>query len=79
MCRYLVAEAEEVAGPEHLPAWLGTNAEAKPAAKATLLKPLIERILEALAIAGGNKTKASEIVGISREHLQRVLRAHGGV
>jgi len=33
---------------------------------------------EALAIVGGSRTHASQLLGISRQHLQHILRARGG-
>lgn len=79
VCRYVVAQQMEVVEPEHLPPSLGTSAEAEAAAMVPTLKPLIARIREALVAADGNRTKAAEIVGIRREYLQRVLRAHDGL
>jgi DNA-binding NtrC family response regulator len=70
--------------PDHLPDDI-TQVAAKGAGDGTPPRPLSvivkqaerEHILRALAIAGGKRTRAAELLGISRKNLWEKLRAHG--
>jgi DNA-binding NtrC family response regulator len=72
--------------PEHLPADVTRVATAAAAGGAPRdVRPLAavvkqaerEHILHALAVAGGKRTRAAELLGISRKNLWEKLNAHG--
>ena len=70
---------------EHLPPDIRTVATAAAAPGSTDVRPLAvvlkqverEQILRALAVAQGKRTKAAELLGISRKNLWEKLNAHG--
>jgi DNA-binding NtrC family response regulator len=67
--------------PKHLPPRLTRDRPARPALSFELGTPLeeIERevVSRTLALAGGSRKRAAEILGISRRSLYRRLRKHG--
>lgn len=76
--RAVILADSEVIEPRHLPRRLTPAGIPEPADKnqpfLTLHKMEQQHILTALKITGGNKTKAAEILGISRAALWRKLR-----
>ena len=83
--RVVLLEAEDEIRPEHLPAEL-TRGRAKAAAAASetspfppgVVRPLVEieqmAIEHALRVCGGNKTRAAQLLGISRQTLRTKLK-----
>lgn len=74
VCEYLVGNASDEADVQDLPprflATLGLTASLSS-------EPLGVRAQRAIQECGGNKAEAARVVGISRAHLYRVLRAAG--
>ncbi len=79
--RAVIISSSDVIMPEHLPQELtgGTpqSTSAFPQGKMTLQELEQQYILHVLEKAGGNKTKASEILGISRLTLREKLKKAG--
>ncbi len=85
--RVLLLEAEDTILPEHLPADLARGG-ARPGAPggdrdpfpAGVVKPLAEieklAIEHALGVCGGNKTRAAQLLGISRQTLRTKLKEY---
>jgi len=75
----------ETIEPEHLPDDIRRVAAAADAGGSRDVRPLAavvkqaerEHILHALAVAGGKRTRAAELLGISRKNLWEKLNAHG--
>ena len=68
----------------HLPAYVtepvGAGARAGQEngdAIPTLLEAERELLLDALEAAGGNKTRAAELLGVSRPRLYKMMQRHG--
>ena len=83
--RVVLLEAEDEIRPEHLPAELsrgharaGAPASAAGAFPAGVVRPLVEiermAIEHALGVCGGNKTRAAQLLGISRQTLRTKLK-----
>ena len=77
--RAMVASDGNVILPEHLPPLLGARTSCPPARPPALTLEAAEReqILRALEAAGGRRTAAARLLGLSRRTLYRKLDRHG--
>jgi two-component system response regulator HydG len=77
--RAMVASDGNVILPEHLPPLLGAGTSCPPAQPPALTLEAAEReqILRALDAAGGRRTAAARLLGLSRRTLYRKLDRHG--
>ncbi|MBI5395195.1 MAG: AAA family ATPase, partial [Verrucomicrobia bacterium] len=80
----VILEAEKVIRPEHLPPEirggagpLAARAIELPQDGIALASVERELIHQAMARAGGNQTRAAELLGIERDALRRRLAKHG--
>jgi DNA-binding NtrC family response regulator len=75
LTRAVVLATGGVIRPEHL----GMGAEAAAASNAfpTLAELEREHVQRALALTGGNRTRAAEVLGVSKPKLYRLLDKHG--
>jgi two-component system NtrC family response regulator len=76
LMRALVLASGGVIRPEHL--GLVSRPDAEPTEGFPTLEALeAEHLARALALTGGNRTKAAEIMGISKPRLYRMMEKHG--
>ena len=74
LTRAVVLATGSVLRPEHL----GLGPPEAATAFPTLEEMEAEHVRRALAAVGGNKTRAAELLGISKPRLYRMLERHGG-
>ncbi len=78
--RMVLISTGDLIGPELLPAEMTKDAAAEHSLRDTLSLKVAgaekEMILEALERAGGNRTKAAKLLGISRASLYNKLRQY---
>lgn len=75
LTRAVVLATGGVIRPEHL--GIGAEEAATSNAFPTLAELEREHVLRALALTGGNRTRAAEVLGVSKPKLYRLLEKHG--
>jgi len=75
LTRAVVLATGGVIRPEHL--GMGTDAAVPSNAFPTLAELEREHVQRALALTGGNRTRAAEVLGVSKPKLYRLLEKHG--